>query len=125
MLYLLLSDVQVVNADLSYPSDFSPDVNGQDHHLNAHQHQQFDALSSKAQQHYHPDYQGAGNGMSYGALEGLHMQSAYGPSADLTAYYDLSYPTQIYANGAVELGSMCVPASMTMDGMHAGGHLQS
>ncbi|EKM53997.1 uncharacterized protein PHACADRAFT_257545 [Phanerochaete carnosa HHB-10118-sp] len=46
-------------------------------------------------------------------------QLATYPEEQLTTYYDygLHTGTPMYANGAVDLGSMCVPASIAMDGL--------
>lgn len=53
-----------------------------------------------------------------------HMPPSY-PSPALNYSYNVYANMPIYANGAVDLGSIFVPVSMSMDGIHTGNYLQS
>ena len=51
-----------------------------------------------------------------------HMQQAYS-SPHLNYTYEMYQDPSLYHNGAVEIGSMCVPA--TLEGMDMGDYLAS
>lgn len=80
---------------------------------------QFDP--SKAAHYAHDGtYEHQGNG-------GYAGEQAQGPyDGQLGTHYDYSdyAGMPVYDNGAVDLGSMCIPASMAVDGINLGEYIQ-
>lgn len=85
---------------------------------------QYDPSSAKPAAHYgHEAYDHQAG--SYGSYPPEQTQAAYQGQQLSGPYNYHMYPgTPVYANGAVDLGSMCVPASITVDGMNMGDYVQ-
>ncbi|KAI0093144.1 hypothetical protein BDY19DRAFT_410801 [Irpex rosettiformis] len=109
------------SSELTYPTEYDSSLaNSSENHLSPHQaHAQYDSLSSKSDQFASHSY--AQQTDTYD-MPHSHVQSGYSPPhMDYT--YQMYQDPSLYNNGAVEIGSMCVPAMM--DGMHMSDYLAS
>ena len=98
------------NTELAYPTQYDHSLaNPSENHISPHQtHAQYDTLSSKPDQYTTHSY--AQQADTY-EMPQQHMQAAYSTSS-MEYPYPMYQDPSLYHNGAVEIGSVCVPAMM-------------